>query len=83
MTVESRSTVVRWEDPPPRHGGWKWADVIDALKDRPGCWALVCDHETTSYVEGTARQRLGRLGCEVSIRRLDKGCSSLWARWPA
>lgn len=62
--------MVKWETPEEdkrgRKGG-RWTEIVDALKERPGEWALVAEDE---WVQ-SARQSLLPRGCEITCRGMN------------
>lgn len=72
---------LKWQDPPSRRGdyGQDYGAVIEALKQRPGQWALISDSWKTSAQPAAFRQN----GCEATTRK-NKGSKtwSVYARFP-
>lgn len=72
--------------PPPAARGPKnsYAEVINALKSKPGTWAIVSTCEVPTKRKGgqiPGYQTLKKAGCEVATRR-DGTKVALWACWP-
>jgi hypothetical protein len=67
-----------WQDPPSR-GGKGYEQIIEALKQNPGKWALVNPKWKTSAAPAAFRQH----GCEATTRKNDDGKTwSFYARSP-
>lgn len=46
-----KKSGIKFEDPPPkREQRYDWAKIAAKLRDRPGEWALVFEHDLTSLV---------------------------------
>lgn len=63
--------MIKWETPEEDKGGrkpGKWVAIAEALKERPGEWALVAEDD---WVQ-SARHTLVPNGCEVSCRGVNK-----------
>ena len=54
--------VIRWEEPPAEHGNArpkppsKYQPIADALRSRPGEWALIADRRTAGSAGGFAHR---------------------------
>ena len=69
------------ELPVTRHGRGRETEInatVDALRARPGEWAIV---NTVSSGGARARTPWSKRGCEVTLRAIDGGFH-VWARWP-
>lgn len=72
--------MISWETPEhdsrARNRG-RWQEIAEALKERPGEWALVAENEWA----GGAASRLQALGCEVTCRGVKNGkAAKVYAR---
>lgn len=54
--------------------------IIEALKARPGEWALVYETPTTNSAAPVVA-RLKKHGADATQRKSDNG-AAVWARWP-
>lgn len=84
--------TVEWSDPPlPRRGpnnGKRWPAIADALRERPGEWALVAENVDPSTVSNITRGRYAGMPAgsfEATGRRVGDGSSrvNVWARFVA
>lgn len=61
-------TIIRWEDPPAEHGNARpkppsrFQPIVDALKDRPGQWAVVVENKTPGAAANLAWRMRSGLG---------------------
>lgn len=71
-------TDIKWQEPPENNRS-KWSEIADALRGRPGQWALV----KTSATNGAFGQYKARLGLEFEIvtRRNNEGNVDFYARF--
>ena len=88
-------TEIKWQEPPPvqrtlaRGKGSKWRDFADALRARPGQWALMSDDMAVSVVTNTVKKggspafRPPGSFEATSRRRADHsyGRGSIWVRY--
>ena len=76
-------TAVKWVDelPPDMRGrtpqSGRWKAIVEALKERPGQWALVAEGEKSG---GVVLKRYGAL--QRSVKRPDR-LFDIYAMWPA
>jgi len=56
------TAVVRWEEPPEKHGNVKpkppskFQPIADALRERPGEWALIVENKPSGTCGGLAHR---------------------------
>ena len=85
-------TEIKWQEPPPkqrtRKGSSKWRDFADALRARPGQWALMSDDMAVSVITtvnrgGSPAFRPSGSFEATSRRRADHGHGrgSVWVRY--
>lgn len=72
---------IKWETPEPATRGrnaTRWADIVEALKVRPGVWALVAEGDGSN-----ASAALKKRGCEVTLRGVDRSgkVAKIYARY--
>lgn len=68
--------TVAWQQPPPRG---RLVVFVEKLQKRPGKWALVGSY---AHPAGGTRDRLRKLGCEVTGRNNADGRIDIYARVP-
>lgn len=85
--------VIRWEDPPTEHGNTKhrqskYQPTADALRSRPGQWALIQEGRTTGSTGGLAHRIRNGWGpfvppgaFETKVRGPVGGPAKLYARY--
>jgi hypothetical protein len=81
------TSVIRWEDPPPRRANGRGSTLqhdcevlADDLRKHPGKWAL-CFEGLGKTGGGSHVKYLKAIGCEA-VRRKVGNESLVWARWP-
>lgn len=54
--VDAQTEVIRWEEPPTEHGNGrhKFQQIAEALRARPGEWAVVAEDRTPGSASGFA-----------------------------
>jgi len=70
---------IKWEDPggPTKGGRTDYSEIVKALRENPGRWALIKTDAPASTV-----QHLKRLyGVEAVSRELKNGRGKIYARW--
>lgn len=71
-----------WTAPPPAKFGSRYAarlnEIVDALKARPGDWALLGASKQTS---GLGSASLRKRGCKIAVRTRPDGQYDIYARW--
>lgn len=73
---------INWQEPPVSRRGrgkWNWAEIVAALKKRPGAWALIGENVSASNGR-TAKAH----GLEYTTRggRTDGLVAEFYVRWP-
>jgi hypothetical protein len=77
---------LKWGDPPGAgrrvYDNTKWARIADALRERPGEWALVTENGTSGS-NSNALHLLARRGpgFEVTSRKQPDNTVNVWARY--
>lgn len=63
----SDNNGIRWEDPPPAR---RWGTVVDALRARPGQWAVVATVDTLARASSLAQMFRKKSGIESVQRKV-------------
>jgi len=72
---------LKWENPAPAKGRWgvrEWPQIVEALKARPGVWALVREDAPASISKFLKE----KYGLEVTVRDVKASRGKIYARWP-
>lgn len=83
------SGVVRWEDPPPHGNRSQWQPVAEALRERPGEWALIAEGLKSGSAGAMSNAiKVGRFSCwrpagtfESRTSARGDGLTDLYARY--
>lgn len=74
------SAVIRWEEPPPDHGNkrpskpLKYQEAADAMRARPGDWALIAEGKCQGTAGGLAWRVRNGLGPFAPPRAFEAKC---------